>query len=334
MNEGQNSDKKIKIGVIGVGNMGKNHVRVIKSLPEQYELVAVFDRDAATVSQLGLSDIAAPTAQDLFEKADAVAIAAPSSLHTALAIEAAGNGLHALVEKPLALSSAGARQIVDAFERSGTKLLVGHVERYNPVITELSKILVHENIIGVQIERCSPKDLRISDTDVVFDLMIHDIDILQGTVAGGEPLTLLSAGGEKVYSADNIDYAQAMLRSGGGAILSVLSSRATEDKIRKMHVHCVDCYIEIDLLIRSITISRKTNYALDIGYDPTYSQQSVTERVFITNEEPLRREFLHFADCINKDAAPLTDGGSALSSIGVLESIRSMIYRDGGDGVL
>jgi len=328
MNEGQRSDQKIKIGVIGVGNMGKNHVRVIKSLPEQYDLEGVFDRDAATIANLGLSEIAVPTAQDLFEKVDAVAIAAPSSMHAALAIEAADKGLHALVEKPLALSSVEAGQIVDAFERAGTELLVGHVERYNPVITELSKILVHEDIIGVQIERCSPKDLRISDTDVVFDLMIHDIDILQGTVAGDKPLTLLSAGGKKVYSAENIDYAQALLRA-GDVTLSVLSSRATEDKIRKMHVHCVDSYIEIDLLIRSITISRKTNYALDVGYNPTYSQQSVTERVFITNEEPLRREFLHFADCINKRAKPLTNGASALTSIGVLESIRSMIYDDG-----
>ena len=115
----------IKLGVIGTGNMGRNHVRIARELNNCFQLVSVFDPDRSRVESLGLLDIAAESVESLIDKVDAVIIAAPSSLHKDLALEVAKQKKHLLVEKPLALSSEDAKTIVGAFESTGKTLMVG-----------------------------------------------------------------------------------------------------------------------------------------------------------------------------------------------------------------
>ena len=148
----------VKIGVIGVGNMGKNHVRLTREMNNEFEFVGVYDPNAERVAELGLTEVCFPSEDALIEACDAIVIVAPSSLHKQMALKVAAAGKHLLVEKPLALSEADAREIVAAFEGTGKVLTVGHVERYNPVVLELEKIVKEEDVVAVHIERClSPR---------------------------------------------------------------------------------------------------------------------------------------------------------------------------------
>ena len=317
---------KVKVGIIGAGNMGKNHIRLTRELNNEYELVGVHDPDEKRIDLLGLSDYYYKTEEELIDAVEAVIVAAPSSLHKRIALKVANAGKHLLVEKPIALSASDAQEIVDAFENTQKVLQVGHVERFNPVVLELEKIIRNEDVVAVHIERCSSMDRRISDTDVVYDLMIHDVDILvNGLMADASVMSVVSQGA-KVYSKNYMDYVESLFKFDNGVVASIVSSRTTENKIRKIVIHCRNSYIDADLLNRTLTISRKTTYNLDIGYDPVYRQENIVERVFVSNEEPLKAELKHFYECIINHCPAKTSGKTAVKSVQVLDEIKKQLY--------
>lgn len=318
---------KIKIGVVGVGNMGKNHVRLLTEMKENFEFRGVFDLDRERVLKTGYEGKIFDSVEELMSDVEAVVIAVPSFRHKELAIQAAEHNLHLLVEKPLALCYEDAVEICKKYEGLKDKtLMVGHVERFNPVVLELEKILSDEEIIAITIERCSPMDMRISDTDVIYDLMIHDIDILVNAILPEKKMENLYAIGRTSYNEKNVDYVQAIFGFDNKIQASVISSRTTEDKIRKINIHCKDAFIDCDLLHKSIMISRRTHYHLDTGYSPTYKQENVIERVFVPNIEPLRRELLYFADSIKNGKGIINSGKSACTDLKVLDKIREFVY--------
>lgn len=141
-------------------------------------------------------------------------------------------------------------------------LMTGHVERFNPVVQKLEKILAGEDIIAVTMERCSPMDMHISDTDVIYDLMIHDIDILLNVIFPGLQLNKVHAFGRTSYNTKNVDFVQAIFKFENEAQASIISSRTTDDRIRKINVHCKKSYIECDLLHNTLTISGKKYLSL------------------------------------------------------------------------
>lgn len=317
---------KVRIGIIGAGNMGKNHIRLARELNNEFEFVGVHDPDEERIHALGLSNVYFKTEEALIDASDAVVIAAPSSLHKKIALKVAAAGKHLLVEKPIALSASDAQEVIDAFAGTRQVLQVGHVERFNPVVLELEKIVKNEDVVAVHIERCSSMDKRISDTDVVYDLMIHDVDILvNGLMAGIPPVSVISQG-TKVYSQNFMDYVESLFKFENGVVASIVSSRTTESKIRKIEIHCKNSYVDADLLNRTIQISRKTTYNLDIGYNPVYRQENIVERVFVSNEEPLRAELKHFYECILESKPAKTSGVSALKSVKVLDTIKEQLY--------
>lgn len=317
---------RVEVGIIGAGNMGKNHIRLTREMTGEFEFKGVFDPDRDRIKTLGLSDQSFETEEALIDAVDAVIIAAPSSLHKRIALKVAAAGKHLLVEKPIALSTEDAQEIVDAFAGTGKILQVGHVERFNPVVLELEKIVRNEDVVAVHIERCSPMDRRISDTDVVYDLMIHDVDILVNGLMPDADVESIDSKGVKVYSQNYMDYVESLFRFDNGVIGSVVSSRTTENKIRRIQIHCRNAYIDADLLHRTLTIFRKTSYTLDVGYDPAYRQENVIEKVFVSNEEPLRAELKHFFNCIQEGKEAKTNGRSAIRSVAVLDAIKQQIY--------
>ena len=316
----------IKTGIIGVGNMGKNHVRLLRQMNNEFDFIGAFDPDRNQIEKLGLTNCVYDSEDALIDACDAVVVAAPSSLHKNIALKVAEAGKHLLLEKPIALSAEDAEEILQAFEGKNLVFQVGHVERFNPVIIELEKIIKDERIIAIHMERCSSKDLRISDTDVVYDLMIHDIDILINGLVPGEDISKLRAFGTKVYSENYMDYVEAGFQFKSGVIASVISSRATENKIRKAYIHCENAFIEADLLNRSLNISRKTVFNLNLGYDPVYRQENIVEKVFISNEEPLRSELKCFYDGIGQLRTIKNSGKDAVRSVRVLDMIKKKIY--------
>lgn len=317
----------IKIGVIGTGNMGKNHVRILSEETSIFRLEAIYDMDtdtAISVSKKYGGIKVTRSAGELLGLVDAAVIAVPSSRHMEVALKAAEMGVHTLVEKPLALSSVDADRICNAFEKSGAVLMVGHVERYNPVVAELENIIKGENAVAFDIHRCSPFSPRISDADVISDLMIHDIDIL---CSGLNPVKIkrIGAQGSSVFSKNSIDYAQALIEFENGVLASITSSRITEDKIRTIDVHAKEAFIRADLLSRELQITRRTNYACETCKTRLYEQDSVIEKVVVPSAEPLRAELLSFADCITNGTKPLTGGKTSSYAIDIASRIRASV---------
>jgi len=315
----------IKAGVIGTGNMGKNHVRLISEISD-FELVGIYDPNPDT-SKLAEQYATRyfPNIEDLMSSVDAVVIASPSSTHINIALMAAEFKLHTLVEKPLGLDCNEATQICEAFKSAKKVLSVGHVERFNPVVTEVEKLLEHEEIIAINTRRFSPKDMRINDADVIQDLLIHDLDIVVNSLNKSK-ITRLNANGRTVYNESLVDYCHVILEFDDGVLATLEASRSTEDKVRDIDIHTVGSFIRMDLLNKSLTITRRTNYKLDTGYSPTYRQENITEKVFIQLVEPLRAELLDFANCIKTGKNPLVGGENARYVLDIADKIKQQIY--------
>lgn len=320
--------EKIKLGIIGTGNMGRNHVRLAieHDNAKEIEFSGIYDIDLEKIKSMGLENIACNSPEELFSKVDAVIVAVPSSHHKEIGLLAAKHNVHLLMEKPIALQYEDGKELVRAYEKNTKVLMVGHVERYNPVVTELEKILSEEKLISVEINRCSPMDRRISDTDVIYDLMIHDVDILVNSINNKSQIMKMGAVGTTSYNETLKDYVQALFHFEDGVVASIISSRVTESKVRTIKLHCENAYVEADLLHRTITLARKTKYSLDIGYNPTYKQENVKEEIFVPNIESLKAEQLHFFDCIKNNKKPKTDGNSALKSMKILDEIKKAVY--------
>jgi predicted dehydrogenase len=294
--------------------MGRNHLRLLAELP-QFELVGLFDRDErAAAKQAACYGIRAfESYEALLETVQAVHVALPSSLHRQYAVDAAEAGCHVLVEKPLALTLEDADAIIAACTANDRTLCVGHVERYNPAIAILAKLIETPDIISLDFQRLSPFDGRIQDADVVFDLMVHDLDILGWLLPG--PIRRVQSQGACVHS-DRLDYAQALIEYESGAVASLTASCITETKVRSVRLNGRDSCVMIDCLKRQVDIFRGTQYRIEEGRSAIqYRQKSSIEQVAVPSIEPLRAEFEEFARAIRAHDTPATDGTAARRAI-------------------
>lgn len=313
---------RLKTGVIGCGHMGCNHVRIL-SEEFCFELVGIYDKSEKQAEKISeqFHVKAFKTPEKLLEETEAVVIAVPSSLHREMALLAAEHHVHALVEKPIALNVADAELIVKKFREEGLKLAVGHVERFNPVIVELEKILNNVQVFFMEAHRYSPfsGSGRITDTSVVEDLMVHDIDLVCGLM-NPYRVTDIRGNGEKIRS-ERIDFATCMLDFGENAHAVIDASRVSQNKERSLTVHTKDCCIYADLLTRTLSISRNTNIVVDGLNANTYTQDSVVQKIFVPSREPLREELLSLYDSIVQDGPVKVDGEAGLEAVKICEEV-------------
>lgn len=319
--------EKLRIGVIGAGSMGRNHVRILSAEKKSCEFVGFYDADEKRAQEVSrqFSARAFPSAQALMEQVDALTVAAPSSKHKDIAIEAARHGLHALVEKPLALTAEDAGEISAAFAAAGRILMVGHVERYNPVVTELCKLVRHEKIVALEVRRYSPYNGRISDADVVQDLMIHDIDLVCNVLMQDEPRGVYTVG--EITRSGKLDFVHSLMQFDSGVAASLGASRITESKVREIAIHTDRSYILADLLNRSLSVMRNTNLVIDEGKASAYRQDSVIQRVFVPMVEPLHMELMDFIDCAMNNREPMANGTAACRAISIAEIISGQAVK-------
>lgn len=324
--------KQLKIGVIGVGNMGKNHLRILSEERGHFDLAGIYDVDLEHAEKLAAQyEVKAfPEVDALLEQLEAVVIAVPSSLHKELGLLAAAHGVHALIEKPLAVNSDQAGELCRAFAAHGRKLAVGHVERFNPVVSVLSKILKHEQIIAMEARRYSSFDGRIKDANVVEDLMIHDIDLVCSLMQGHCVTQVSSLG--RVVRSDRLDFVQGMLRFDNGVQATVSASRVTEDKVRELDIHTRDSFIKTDLLAKTLQISKNTSIVIDDGNKNSYKQDGITQKIFVPMVEPLRAELISFYESVVNDAPVEVDGRTAAGAISLCEEIIRCAALTGGYG--
>lgn len=314
----------IRIGVIGVGNMGQHHARVL-SLLKDVEMVGVADinveRGLDTASKYRVRFF--EDYRDLLPYVDAVCIAVPTRLHHEVGMTCLQAGIHVLVEKPIAASITEAESLVNAAAESHCILQVGHIERFNPAFQELSKVLKTEALLALEAHRMSPYSNRANDVSVVLDLMIHDIDLLLELAAA--PVARLTASGSRASESGYLDYVTATLGFANGIVATLTASKVTHRKIRRIAAHCKNSLTEADFLNHEILIHRQTtaNCTTDYG-QVLYRQDGLIEKVYTSNIEPLHAELEHFVNCVRGGNQPSVGGEQALKALRLASLIEQM----------
>ncbi len=321
---GRNYLDPIQVGVIGVGNMGQHHTRVLSMLKD-VELVGVSDlsveRGLDTASKYRVRFF--EDYRDLLPLVDAVCIAVPTRLHYPVGMACLQAGVHVLIEKPIAASIGEAELLVNAAADYQRILQVGHIERFNPAFQEFSKVLKTEEVLALEARRMSPYSNRANDVSVVLDLMIHDIDLMLDLVAA--PVVKLTASGSRASDSGYLDYVTATLGFANGVIANLISSKVTHRKLRSIVAHCKNSLTEADFLNNEILIHRQTtaNYVTDYG-QVLYRQDGLIQKVHTSNIEPLHAELEHFVSCVRGGNQPSVGGEQALKALRLASLIEQM----------
>ncbi|MDQ0162498.1 Gfo/Idh/MocA family protein [Aeribacillus alveayuensis] len=312
----------MRVGVIGTGVMGENHVRVYSSLAHDCELIGVYDIDKNRANQVAnqykINSFA--NLDDLLQQVDAVSIAVPTIYHYEIGLRCIQNKVHILMEKPITSTVYQAKDLIKKANEAGVILQVGHIELYNPTIEVLKKIVENEEVISIDIHRMSPSLPRNKKIDVVQDLMIHDIYILY---------ELLNDQIEHFYALGKIfenttKHAMVISKFKSGVIAQLTSSFQTEEKIRTIRINTKKAFIQADLLDKKILITRSTNFYFD-HLKAKYSQQNIIEKIVIPEKEPLKLQLLDFITCTKNKTTPTVTGEDGLTALCMTNQIIQFI---------
>jgi len=287
----------LRVGVIGVGHLGRHHARILSSL-EGATLTAVADliADRAKESAAAAGARALSDSRELLGEVDAVTVAVPTELHLEIALPFLERGTSVLVEKPMARSLDEADRMIAAARASGAILAVGHTERYNPAVAAVLPLVTSPRFI--EVHRLGVFPDRSLDIDVVFDLMIHDLDVILSLVRSD--VSSIEAVGVPVLTS-RYDIANARLRFESGCIANVTASRISRERVRKIRFFQPDAYLSIDYAAQEVEGWRLVRRD---GSRPSIEGGPVP----VTRDEPLRRELADFVRAARERSAPLVDG--------------------------
>ncbi|GBC81037.1 scyllo-inositol 2-dehydrogenase (NAD(+)) [bacterium HR10] len=313
-----------RVAVIGVGRIGKEHVRIYTSLPEA-TLVGVCDTDRTRGEQIAAQYAVRYYAdyRELLDRVDAVSIAVPTESHCEIACEFLKHGVAVLVEKPMARTLEEAERMIRWARETGALLQVGHLERFNPAVRALAALVFEPKFF--EVHRLGEFTERSLDIDVVLDLMIHDLDIL---------LSLVQADVRAIYAVgvpiltDRVDIANARLEFANGCVANVTASRISREKVRKLRIFQPNAYLSLDYTRQELEVYRLVTPSA-LGQRP----RIVTERVPVAKDEPLRAQLQSFLRCVREGTPPLVsgeDGRKALAlALRILAAIEAHGHRVG-----
>jgi predicted dehydrogenase len=317
-------EDRIKIGIIGVGRMGNYHANVLTTLNHDVEFVGVYDIDTDRSTEVAekYGTRAFDSIDALFSDAQGVCIAVPTHMHYEIAKAALTEGVHTLVEKPVACSVAEAEELVRAAKDRGLVFQVGHVERFKGAVLELRNIV--QNPYLVEARRLSPWFNKEWDTGVVLDLMIHDIDIVLSLIKSR--VCHIDAVGKSVKSPHE-DIASAVLQFENGAIANITSSRLSETRVRTMSISQQNAFVNLNFETQDINIYRGSSARFFVvsQREIDYKQEFFVERVLVQKENALKEELQHFADCIAGRAEPIVSGEDDIKTLEItLEIVKDI----------
>lgn len=298
-----------RVAVIGVGHLGKQHARLYSEL-SGVELAGVVDILEPRAQEIaGLYKTAPYTDyRDLYGKVEAVSLAIPTTDHARVGVELLEHGIDVLVEKPIASTAAEARTLIDAAARNRRVLQVGHVERFNPVVTLAREAATRPQFF--EIHRLAAFSPRSLDIDVVLDLMIHDIDIVLSLVPA--PVREVRAVGIPVLS-QRADIANARVEFEDGCVANFTASRVSFEKVRKLRFFQPHDYISVD-------------YASQTGTMVSLRMGRVQERKLEpANQEPLKVELAAFVECVVQRGTPAVSGEDGLRALELATRINAAI---------
>ena len=293
--------QKFRVGVVGTGSIGKNHARVVSELPD-VEFAAIYDANPETAGEIGARfGVRAVSSLDEFASlVDAATIATPTPTHFPVAKHLLEHGIHCLVEKPITETTRDAKALSELAQNAGLVLQVGHIERFNPVLSALEQRLTHPQFI--ESHRLSPYPGRSIDIGVVLDLMIHDLEIVLHLV--NSPVAYVDAVGVPVLSRGE-DIANARIRFENGCVANLTASRISPEKMRKIRVFQNNMYLSLDYQNQTGEIHRLCD------------GQIIREAVEIEKDEPLKRELAAFVECARAGSQPKVSGYQAAAALGL-----------------
>ena len=337
---------RLRVAVVGVGHLGKEHARILAGLPG-VELVGVADVNSEQAQAVGRR-LGTPAYGDywpLLNLVDAAVIAVPTSCHHAIAVEFLRRGIHLLIEKPIACNLEEADELVALAQEQGTLLQVGHIERYNPAFEALSQHPLQPKF--VECERMGPFSGRSGDIGVVLDLMIHDLDLLLALVPA--PVSAVEAVGVTVFG-QHEDVANARLKFANGCVATLTASRASATPVRKMRVWAPEGYAGLDFARRHLTLVQPSEHLRAGGLNAqkldaaarNLLREQLFERYLQVNHsecgggDQLTREIEDFIRCVQTGARPRVSGTEAREALAlagrILHSLETHAWEGHVDG--
>jgi len=309
--------KRIRVAVVGCGEFGRNHARVYREISGA-ELAGVVDLDQKradkTAAEFGTRNLG--SLGELDGKVDAVSVAVPTISHAEVGCKLMGMGLDVLVEKPIAKGLAEADALVAEARRKGRILQIGHVERFNPAVLAVEPIL--KRPLFFEVHRLGVFTQRSLDVDVIYDLMIHDLDILLALM--GEEVREVKAVGIPVLT-DKVDIAHARLEFDDGAVANITASRVSIERVRKMRFFQQHEYISLDYARRDALRVR----VKQPGPTPEFD----FEKLPAPQEEPLRAELEAFVDAVRTRREPRTSGVAGRAALELAVRVMTSIQKHG-----
>ena len=307
----------LRAAVIGIGHLGRHHARILAAMTG-VELVAAVDivRERAEAAVAAVPGARAVTdAAEILGDVDAVVIAVPTVAHLAVARPFLERGIHVLIEKPIAVSVAEADALVALSARHGAALAIGHSERFNPAMTAARPLLTRPRFI--EVHRLSGFPERSLDIDVVFDVMIHDLDIV--LAVDGTEVVSVEAVGINVLT-PKIDIANARLKFASGCVANITASRISRDQVRKVRFFQTDSYVSIDYAAREVEAWRLTPQA---GGRPKIEGGPVP----VTPADALTSELADFIAAIRDKRAPTVSGADGRRALALAARVHEAMSK-------
>lgn len=322
--------KNIKVAVIGAGMMGKNHMKTYKSL-NGVELVGVYDifPEAAKAAAETFGIRTFSSMEEVAENVNAVSVVTTSVTHADVGEFFLNKGIHCMMEKPLACTEEECQRLISAAAKNNVVLLVGHIERFNPAVEQMGKLLSDTSKIrSLTAQRMSAASGRITDVDVSMDLMIHDVEVIQSLVKS--PVVNIQAASVKTKESPmGKDYITALLEFENGATANITASRITQARVRTLTVTTDTNYIDMDFINQSINVHSQGRMPYvnpeNIPEWMNYGLKGSVEQLFIPTNQPLSAELNHFLSCVRGEATPRITGQNALDALRVIWKIQEKL---------
>jgi predicted dehydrogenase len=310
---GEQSQAPLRVAVIGVGHLGRHHARILAGL-DGVELTAVVDADPARADEVATAFHTwnCREQSQLEGKVDAAVVAVHTEAHAEVALPLLRSGIHTLIEKPIASTLEEADALLAAAAGSGAMLAVGHSERFNPAVIAALPLITTPGF--VEVHRLGTNSGRSLDIDVVFDLMIHDLDVLLATVGGD--VTHIEAVGVPVLT-NRVDIANARLKFTNGCIANLTASRISREPVRKVRFFQPHSYVSIDYASKELEVWRlklgEGGAAIDGG------------KMEVPQEEPLKLELQDFVQAVRSKQAPRVTGHDGRRALELAQRITDCI---------
>jgi predicted dehydrogenase len=301
----------LRVAVVGAGHLGSRHAQIYAAIP-QARLVAVCDVDIRRARSLArsLGCRAIRRFEDLLGDVDAVSLAVPTSLHAPLGLPLLRQGIHLLIEKPIATTLADTDALLRAAARHNCVLQVGHVERFNAAIHAATRHVQHPRFI--EVHRLSPYPFRGTDVSVVLDVMIHDLDLILLLVRS--PVRRIDALGVAALSRSE-DIANARITFASGCIANLTASRINDESIRRIRVFQEDSYLSIDYKAQTVELARKTRGRIHRVHLP------------VDRRPPLQAELMAFVRSVRSGQAPVVSGADGRNALRLALRIEQAMRR-------